>query len=149
MAKLVFGITEELLMNAIYDAPVADGRHRYGELPRTTAVDLEPHEYSQLSFGCDGNVFGIAVSDPFGALSKVKLYEYIRKVLRRSDSINLIDRKKGGAGLGLFKILYSCHSLICNVQPHVKTEVIALIDIHSQVRDFSKMARSIHYFSVP
>jgi hypothetical protein len=148
MAKLVFGITEELLMNAIYDAPVAGGRHHYGELPRTTTVELRPSEYSQLQFGCDGSVFGIAVADPFGALTRAKLFQYLKKVLRRTDSTNLIDTKKGGAGLGLFKILYSSHSLICNVDPGKKTEVMALIDIQHQVRDFSKMARSVHYFEV-
>jgi hypothetical protein len=147
MAKLVFGITEELLMNAIYDAPVAGGKHHYGDLPRTTSVVLKPDEYSELSFGCDGNIFGISVSDPFGALTRQKLFQYLKKVLRRGDSSNLIDTKKGGAGLGLFKILYSSHSLICNVDLEKRTEVMALIDIQHQVRDFSKMARSVHYFS--
>lgn len=146
MAKLVFGITEELLMNAIYDAPVAGGRHHYGELPRTTTVELRPSEYSRLSFGCDGSVFGISVLDPFGALTRQKLFQYLKKVLRRTDSTNLIDTKKGGAGLGLFKILYSSHSLIVNVEPSKRTEVMALIDIQHQVRDFSKMARSVHFF---
>lgn len=148
MAKLVFGITEELLMNAIYDAPVAGGRHHYGDLPRTTSVELRPSEYSRLHFGCDGSVFGIAVADPFGALTRQKLFQYLKKVLRRTDSSNLIDTKKGGAGLGLFKILYSSHSLICNVEANKQTEVMALIDIQHQVRDFSKMARSVHYFEM-
>jgi len=148
MAKLVFGITEELLMNAIYDAPIAGGHHHYGELPRTTSVVLNPSEYSRLSYGCDGSVFGISVLDPFGALTRQKLFQYLKKVLRRDDSSNLIDTKKGGAGLGLFKILYSSHSLICNVEPAKQTEVMALIDIQHQVRDFSKMARSVHYFEV-
>ena len=146
MAKLAFGISEELLMNAIYDAPIAGGHHHYGDLPRTTAVTLNPDEYATLTYGCDGVVFGIAVADPFGALTREKLFQYLKKVLRRSDSTDLIDTKKGGAGLGLFKILYSSHSLVCNVKPKETTEVMALIDIKHQVRDFSKMARSVHYF---
>lgn len=148
MAKLVFGITEELLMNAIYDAPVAGGKHHYGELPRTSAVVLAPNEYSKLNYGSDGSVFAISVSDPFGALKREKLFQYLKKVLRRQDSANLIDTKKGGAGLGLFKILYSSHSLICNVKENERTEVMALIDVQHQVRDFSKMARSVHYFQL-
>lgn len=147
LAKLVFGITEELLMNAIYDAPLAGGRNHYGELPRTQSIELAPDEYARLNFAFDGSIFGIAVSDPFGALTRDKLFEYLKKVLRRRDSENLIDTKKGGAGLGLFKILYCSHSLICNVAPGKQTEVIALIDIQQQVRDFARMPRSIHYFS--
>lgn len=145
-AKLAFGITEELLMNAIYDAPLAAGITHYGELPRTATIELKPEEYSRLSFGCDGRTFAIGVADPFGALKREKLYQYLKKVLRRGDSVNLIDTKKGGAGLGLFKILYSSHALVCNVRPGKCTEVISLIDIEHQVRDFSRMARSIHFF---
>lgn len=148
VAKLVFGITEELLMNAIYDAPVAGGRLHYGDLPRTAAIELSPSEYSRLTFGCDGSLFGVSVTDPFGALTREKLFQYLKKVVRRTDSANLIDTKKGGAGLGLFKILYSSHSLVCNVRPNSQTEVMALIDVQNQVRDFSKMTRSVHYFSV-
>ena len=148
MAKLAFGITEELLMNAIYDAPLAAGLHHYGELPRTASVELKPEEYSRLTYGCDGKSFAIGVADPFGALRRDKLFQYLKKVLRRGDSTNLIDTKKGGAGLGLFKILYSSHALVCNVQAGKCTEVIALIDIEHQVRDFSRMARSIHYFEI-
>lgn len=146
MSKLVFGITEELLMNSIYDAPVAGGAHHYNEMPRTMSITLRPEEYSMLTFGCDGMVFAVSVSDPFGALQKDTLFRYLKKVLRRQDSSNLIDTKQGGAGLGLFKILYSAHSLVCNVSPKKQTEVMALIDIHHQVRDFSRMTRSVSYF---
>lgn len=148
-AKLVFGITEELLMNAIYDAPVAGGRMHYEDIPRTTPVTLQPDEFAELSFAFDGETFGIAVKDPFGALRSDKFFQYLKKVLRRNDSEQLIDTKKGGAGLGLFKILYSCHALICNVATKQTTEVIALLDTKHQVRDFAKMPRSIHFFEQP
>ena len=146
-AKMAFGITEELLMNTIHDAPLAAGITHYADIPRTVPIELKPDEYGELSYGSDGRIFAIGVSDPFGALAKPTLYHYLKKVLRRRDSIGLIDTKKGGAGLGFFKILYSSHSLVCNVDPGQKTEIIALIDINEQLRDFSNMARSIHYFS--
>lgn len=147
IAKSAFGITEELLMNAIYDAPVdAEGKTLYAGMHRSNKVNLEPSQYAQLSYGCDGQTLAIAVCDPFGSLKKEKFHNYIKKVVRRHEGIKIIDHKKGGAGLGLFKILYSCHALICNSNPNKKTEVISLINIHQQIRDFSKMARSLHYF---
>ena len=45
--------------------------------------------------------------DPFGLLKKEKFFEYLKKVLSRDDSSKIIDTKKGGAGLGLLKILFS------------------------------------------
>jgi len=146
LIKMAWGMTEELLMNAIYDAPVRDGKFIYAHLPRTTPVSLREDELSTLSWGCDGRHFAISVRDPFGALQQRKLYEYIRKVLRRGSG-DIIDTKEGGAGLGLYKILFSSHAMICNVTPGKCTEVIALVDVELPLRDFSKMPRSIHYFS--
>jgi len=148
LAKTISGISEEFIMNAVFDAPVAGGKRSYDTSQRTNAVELTPEEYATLSFGCDGRNFGISISDPFGAMTRSKLAKYAKKILMPRDSSNLIDQKIGGAGLGIFKILYGSHALICNVRPRVQTEFISLIDITDQVRDFSKMARSIHYFEV-
>lgn len=145
LAKMAFGTTEELLMNAIYDAPVRDGKHCFSHLSRTISVDLLPSEESILSYGCDGSMLAISVSDPFGGLKKDKLYEYVRKIIRR-DSGDIVDTKAGGAGLGLYKILYNSHALVCNVRAGKQTEVIAMIDLSEHIRGFGKMTRSIHFF---
>ena len=145
-SKMAFGITEELLMNTIHDAPLAAGLLHYANMPRTSPVELKKEEFGALSYGCDGRTFAVSSSDPFGALKREKLFHYLKKVLRRKDSIGLIDTKKGGAGLGFFKILYSSHGLVCNVEDGKKTEVMALIDLDEQLRDFSQMTRSIHFF---
>jgi hypothetical protein len=145
-AKLLFGITEELLMNALYDAPAAAGITEYSILHRSESFSLRPHEYGTLSYGCDGDLFAVSVADPFGVLQKETLLQYIKKVQRRHEGSGLIDSKKGGAGLGFFKILYSSHALICNVDKGKKTEIIAIIDLREYLRDFDITPRSIHFF---
>ncbi len=145
-SKLIYGITEELLMNAIFDATAAGGATYHENADRPLQIKLRPEHYVNLDYGCDGSVFAVGVTDNFGAMARETFYRYLSKVMLRNDSQNLIDTKKGGAGLGLFKILYGSHSLICNVEPNKKTEVIALIDLKQQLRDFSRMARSISYF---
>lgn len=147
-SKSIFGVTEELLMNTIHDAPVAAGRKEYLNVPRTDPLELKPDEYGELSYGCDGQTFAVATSDPFGALGRDTLFKYTRKILLRRDSDALIDKKAGGAGLGFFKILFASHGLVCNVSAQKRTEIIALIDCGEPLRDFARMARSIHYFSV-
>lgn len=148
-ARTAFGISEELLMNAVYDAPAAAGIPRFQNIDQTQGIVLEPAEYGELSFGCDGQILAIASSDPFGELRKTTLLTYLKKVLRRDEGAGLIDQKKGGAGLGFFKILYSSHGIICNVSPKKRTEIMALIDIGDPLRDFSVMPRSIQYFNAP
>ncbi|MBP6219218.1 MAG: hypothetical protein KA436_11580 [Oligoflexales bacterium] len=134
-AQRVAGISEELLMNALQDAPRA-----------AKDFNISSDADIFLSFGCDENTFAISVEDPYGALSKEKLFQYLKKVIIRQDDSKLIDTKKEGAGLGLYKILYSSHAFICNVVPRQKTEVVALIDLHFKIKDFSKIAKSIHFF---
>ncbi len=145
-SRMAFGITEELLMNTLYDAPVAAGIERFKSVVQTNQIVLQPEEYGELSYACDGQTLAISSSDPFGMLRKSTLLTYLKKVLRRDESEGLIDDKRGGAGLGLFKILYSSHGLVCNVEVGKRTEIMALIDVNDQLRDFSSMSRSIHYF---
>lgn len=146
-ARLAYGITEELVMNAVFDAPIAGGRTQYETLERTTARDLLPDEHATLRYGCDNHLLAISIEDPFGAFQRDKWWQYARKILKRHDTESLIDTKKGGAGLGLFKMLYSSHGVVCNVDPGKRTEVIVLIDLTQPIRDFSQMPRSIHYFN--
>lgn len=146
IGRLAFGIAEELVMNAVYDAPVAGGRHHYDHLERHQGRDLAPDEYAKLRYGSDGQTIAISIVDPFGAFGRDKWWHYARKILKRDDTETLIDKKKGGAGLGLFKMLYSSHGVVCNVEPGKKTEVIVLMDLRQPLRDFSQMPRSIHYF---
>jgi hypothetical protein len=147
LSRLASGICEELLMNAIYDAPVAGGRTHYEAMERREKRNLADDEWATLKFGCDGRIFAISIQDPFGAFARDRWFTYLRKVLKRNDTEQLIDTKKGGAGLGLFNMLYSSHGVVCNVEPGKITEVIVLIALNNPVRDFVHMPRSIHYFN--
>jgi hypothetical protein len=147
IGRLAYGICEELLMNAVYDAPIAGGRKHYEQYERYESRYLAPDEWATLKYGVDGRIFAISITDPFGAFVREKWFSYLRKALKRDDSDTLIDTKKNGAGLGLFKMLYSSHGVVCNVDPGKITEVIILISLNQPVRDFVHMPRSIHYFS--
>lgn len=145
VSKLIVGISEELLMNAIYDAPIKEGTPLYNHLPRTTVVQLQPYEYPTLSYGYDGIFFGVSIRDPFGNISKQVFFDHIKKcTTKNSDS--LISHNTGGAGLGILKILHSCHCLICNVETTKQSEFISLINTKSLPRDLSKASRSVHFF---
>ena len=146
LSRMAFGICEELLMNTIYDAPLASGIERFKNIDQTKEVELRPEEQGTLRYACDGRTFAISTQDPFGALKKKTLFKYLKKVLMRSSSEGLIDTKAAGAGLGFFKILYSSHGIICNVEEKAKTEIMAIIHVNDHLRDFSTMTRSIHFF---
>ncbi|MEZ0391480.1 MAG: cyclic nucleotide-binding domain-containing protein [Pseudobdellovibrionaceae bacterium] len=132
---------EEMLMNAIYDAPVdIEGKSLFNHLPRTTEVELNPNQQSELSFGCDGNLLAVSILDPFGALRQDILIRYLDSCY--NGAAGTLNANKGGAGRGLHQILESCDWTIFNVEAGSRTEVIALFDI-DQKRDGPPQ---FHYF---
>lgn len=139
-------IVQEMLLNAIYDAPNAAGRHEVKERSGRP-VDLAPADHGRLQIGFDGDFLAVSVWDPFGLFKRDTFFTYARKALFRASAEDIIDTKIEGAGLGLMTVYLRSHGLICNVDAGHGTEVIALIDTGTKVRDFEKIPRSIHYFN--
>jgi anti-sigma regulatory factor (Ser/Thr protein kinase) len=124
----IASITDELLTNAIYDAPTdAFGEHKYAHMNRQSKVALAPGENVSLVYGSDGCTLAISVVDNFGSLP----VDRIRSRLLACMSSNPIEDKAGGAGLGLYSVLKQCDELIINVEPGKRTEIIAFIDLGS------------------
>ncbi|MGK5093123.1 response regulator [Deltaproteobacteria bacterium TL4] len=140
-------VSEELLMNAIYDAPVdAQGNSLYNHLSRTVAVELKPEETGCFHYACDGLLVAVAVEDPFGALDRETILDYLQHCYEgKSESLN-DDRNKGGAGRGLFQIIEASDLVIINVKAGVKTEVITLFNIDPN-KPKTSQTTSFHYFS--
>ncbi|MGK5093934.1 7TM diverse intracellular signaling domain-containing protein [Deltaproteobacteria bacterium TL4] len=138
-------VTEELLMNAIYDAPVdASGKSLYNHLPRTDVVVLRQAERGKLRYACDGLLLAISVEDPFGAFGRKTILDYLESCYEgRAGSLNT---HKGGAGRGLFHILETSDLVVFNVKPHVRTEVIAIFNIDPG-KPKSEKNTSFHYFA--
>jgi len=119
-------VCEELLMNALYDAPVdADGKAIFAEVdPHDRTKTRAPRPVSILYVATE-DIFAIAVRDRFGRLAKNTILAYIDKCLH---SPNQIDRKTYGAGLGLYLVANAAASYIVNVAYGIATEVICTFD---------------------
>jgi len=133
MMNRIQGVADELLMNALYDAPAAAGAE-----PGAAA---EPG--ALLRYSCDGRHFALSVLDRFGALDKRALLD---AVLRARADLGR-PRAQGGAGLGLYFVLSSVTRFIVNVQPGRRTEVVCLFDLRERGRDAAGWARSLHVFT--
>jgi hypothetical protein len=144
--SLVEAIADELITNAIYNAPRdGAGRPKYAAVPRRTPVALEASEHAELTFACDGNFLGIAMSDPFGALTHGTIVEYLNRCLIRPEPLEP-SFGSSGAGIGLYRIFHSLTKFVVNLDPGKRTEVIALIDLRLGMRRFRQAAKSFHIF---
>ena len=136
-------VAEELLMNAIYDAPVDKGVHHYTHLSRTTDVVLKASEQGQFRFAADGMLAAISVSDPFGAFKMGTLLNYLERNAS-SNGGDIQEEGKGGAGRGLQQILSNSDLVVFNVRSGKTTEVIAYFNLDPNKKD---APRSFHFFS--
>jgi hypothetical protein len=119
--------TDELLMNALYDAPVdAAGKPCYVDVPPGLRAQLHVEPPAVLQFGCDGRRFGLSVRDSFGRLTKEHIVQYIEKCQRSPEQI---DRKAGGAGLGRFLVVNAATEVHVHIYPGVATEAACVFDL--------------------
>jgi hypothetical protein len=135
---------EEMLMNAIYDAPVdRDGKSLFNHLPRTTEVQLSMGQESVFRYASDGVLLAISVEDPFGSLSKDIIVKYLESCYQGNAGV--FNKEKGGAGRGLHQLIESSDLTVFNVVKGVKTEVISILNIESALK--KKDSRpTFHYF---
>jgi hypothetical protein len=120
---------DEMLMNALYDAPVDEqGRPIFSEIPTKTRISLRVEQKVVVQYACDGKQFVVGVRDAFGTLERDTVLRYLHKCLHSEQQI---DRKAGGAGLGLYLITNSSTGVYFNVLPGVATEAVCTFDLES------------------
>lgn len=119
-------VCEELLMNALYDAPVDEHGHQiFAEVdPHDRTKSRSPKPVS-IRYAATDTQFAIAVRDRFGRLAKNTILAYIDKCLHSPQQI---DRKTYGAGLGLYLVANAAASYVVNVAYDIATEVVCTFD---------------------
>ncbi len=145
VVELIETIVDELVTNAIYNAPrTSEGVPKYARRSRREPVILEEHEAGELQFACDGDYIAIAQVDPFGALTQETVVSYLNRCLVKGP--NQISDASGGAGIGLFRVFQSLSKFVINIDPGKKTEVITLIDLRLSMKRFRQATKSFHIF---
>jgi len=136
-------VADELMMNALYHAPVDDnGRELYEGRSLKELAKLDEVNKIQVQYGCSGRYFGIAVRDAGGSLSRKRALEY----LMRAKTGSMIETKATGAGLGLVSVLRSVSKLVFNLDHGNSTEVIGIFDMDLFAKG-KVGARSLHLFT--
>src|SRR5262249_3731293 len=95
-------------------------------IPTKTRISLRVEQKAVVQYACDGKQFVVAVRDAFGTLERATVLRYLHKCLHSEQQI---DRKAGGAGLGLYLITSSSTDVYFNVLPGVATEAVCPFDL--------------------
>lgn len=139
-------VVEELVTNAVFNAPVDDGtgEHLFTRRKRSEAVVLPAGKAVQLSLRSDGVRLAITVVDPWGTLPPGGVHAYLAKGFRRGP--DQVDKKEGGAGLGLYQVFDASSHLVVVLEPRKRTELTALIDAGGTYREFASESKSLNVF---
>lgn len=142
VAEMFGELGHELIMNAMYDAPVdPQGRPKYAA-NRKAELRLEDRECPTVWLATDGSRLVLQVSDPFGRLQRKHVMDGLARGLAGGE----MDQSHGGAGLGMMMCHNSAALLVFDVRRGGRTEVTAVFELDLNLREFRTQARSIHYF---
>jgi len=121
---------DEMVMNALYDAPIgAQGTPLFSGVPTRTRITMRSEQSVAVRYACDGKQFAVSVRDAFGALERSTVLGYLHKCLHAAQPI---DRKAGGAGLGLYLVVNSSTAVTFHVLPGIATEARCVFDLEAR-----------------
>jgi hypothetical protein len=144
VAELFGELGHELIMNAIYDAPVdASGRPKYAG-DRKADVRLSDTECPTVRLATDGSKLVLQVRDPFGRLERRHVFDGLARGLAGGE----MDQTHGGAGLGMMVCHNASSAMFFDVARGRHTEVTALFELDMNLRELRTQAKSLHFWSV-
>lgn len=136
-------IADELLANAIHDAP-----HGLDPANRDSVRDadrpLTGRDRPRLRWGADGRMLAVEVTDQFGSLDASTIRAHLAKLADRSTRPR---QGNGGAGLGLAMAFLASTQLVFHLCPGRCTQAIGLIDLRSRPDGVRTLVPSLHIFT--
>lgn len=143
LSALVSQALDELIMNAIFDAPVLpNGTPLRRGTERSLDFELIEREHVEIELVTANDYAAVSVSDQFGSLRREKLFEFLKRDFHGKDYVP--DSSKG-AGLGLLGTLQSGLSLLMVSQPKVRTE--ATLFFH-KTENYKAFREGFRFFGV-
>jgi hypothetical protein len=143
VAEMFGELAHELIMNAMYDAPVdQSGRPKYA-FDRKADIRLADEERPVVRIATDGTKLVMQVRDPFGRLERKHVFEGLARGLAGGE----MDSSHGGAGLGMMVCHNASSAMFFDVARGRYTEVTALFELDMNLRELRTQAKSLHFWS--
>jgi len=146
VAQRVSEVAHEMLMNAMYDAPVDDEGLPVHAHDRKADIELAERDVPTFRFAVDGVHIALQCVDPFGGLRRHHVLDGILRGRRGGEGASVLDTSNGGAGLGLYRIYSQSTVMITDVDPGHFTSVTSFFDLDVNPREARSMPVSLHMF---
>lgn len=142
MASVIANAVDELLMNAIFDAPTDDlGKPLYTNTARNTKIHLKDKQVVEMHVGYDGEHVIVSAVDHYGSLDKGKFLNHISKVYTTDEY--KVKSASAGAGIGLATVFRTGGSFFFVAESHVMTQATILFRRTDNYKEFKDQFRFI------
>jgi len=142
MATVISNAVDELLMNAMFDAPVDElGRHTHEMTSRGAQLALDGRGAVELNVAYDGQYVTLTAIDLFGSLDKSRLLTAISKIYTQQEY--RVRAAVAGAGIGLASVFHSGGSFLFSSEKGSRTEVTVFFRRCDSFRSFKEQFRFI------
>ncbi|HLL24289.1 MAG TPA: ATP-binding protein, partial [Kofleriaceae bacterium] len=98
-----------------------------------------------LRWAADDQTIAVSVEDGRGSLRQRDIIDHVRRARRDSGRPEPASTE-GGAGLGLYLVLANVASLVINIAPGRRTEIVCMFDLARRARPSVARVRSLHVF---
>lgn len=140
VGSLVSVITDELIANALYLAPLDENKQRYrASEARARSRPLRGRDVVTVRWATDARYLAIEVRDRWGTLEPHSVASRLA-----TGRLNKTGAP-GDAGMGLALAYACCNQFVIDLEPEVMTEVIALLDVRHRPTELGRSA-SFHTF---
>jgi hypothetical protein len=141
VGEMLGELAHELIMNAIYDAPVDEhGQPRFAH-DRRAEISLPEHDAAVYRCGSDGVRVAVEIVDRFGRLERKHVFGGLVRALKSGQ----MDTTGGGAGLGMLVSYRSTTALFYDVERGRRTRVTGLFDLDLNLREFRLLPKTIYF----
>ncbi len=132
--RAVRSVSEEMIMNAIFHAPVdADGTRVYAGLDRGTAMNLSEREQPLLQWAIGDRTIAVSIRDRFGSLESGRVIAALSPASHVNVNARLLT-----AGWGISIMSRAARHLFFGIVPGEFCEVLALIEREPAPDSFDK-----------
>jgi hypothetical protein len=143
-ANSISTAVDEMIMNAIFDAPMdSSGRQKHETTPRSANLIFEDTTKVLVEIAFDEHYFAATVTDSHGTLKRSTALKHVTKAFSATQDIRRPEYLEG-AGLGLALILRSGGSLHFSCKPGQQTKVTA---IFSKADNYVKFRNQFQFIS--
>ena len=140
-------VRDEILSNAIYNAPFVDqGNSRVGASRLKGEVTFG--RPARFFAGHDGERLVVGCLDLYGALNVEKLIRRIESCYHTGAAANMNRSEEGGAQIGSYLVFQSCLSYYVAVEPGQRTLVAATFPLQLNRKKRETLSKNIHVFKV-